>query len=348
MNLDIYKDKGLSGLGNLGNTCFLNSCMQIISHTYELNDILNVSKYKQYINTKKVDSQILIEWDNLRKMLWNQNCIISPQKFVHTIQQVANHKKQMIFTGYNQNDVAEFFIFIISSFHEALSRQVNITIEGTIMNDKDKVAKMCFEKIKDMYSKDYSEIWKLFYGIHISQITSLDEKTILSNTPEPYLTLSLPIPENNKSPTLKDCFNLYTNDEILDEANGRYNENTKKTESVKKKLTFWSFPTILVIDIKRFNNKNEKNQILVNFPLENLNLSEYVYGYNKDSYVYDLYGVCNHSGGVNGGHYTAFIKNANSKWYYFNDTNVSLIGTEQQIITPSAYCFFYRKHNNKL
>ena len=31
-----YKDKGLTGLANVGNTCYLNSCMQIISHTYEL------------------------------------------------------------------------------------------------------------------------------------------------------------------------------------------------------------------------------------------------------------------------------------------------------------------------
>jgi ubiquitin C-terminal hydrolase len=48
-----------------------------------------------------------------------------------------------------------------------------------------------------------------------------------------------------------------------------------------------------------------------------------------------------------GGHYTAFVKNANGKWYHYNDTNVAEVAMEQQIKTPKAYCFFYRKRTNK-
>jgi len=342
MEQEKYKDKGLSGLSNLGNTCFINSCMQVLSHTYELNDFLNLEKYKNRLN-KKEDSILLLEWDNLRKLLWSENCVVSPMKFLNVIQKIASSKGQELFTGFNQNDLPEFLIFIIDCFHNALTRKVEMNIVGEELNEKDKMAVKCFETIKNMYSNDYSEIWNLFYGIHISQIVLLETNEVMSIRPEPYFIINLPIPNNNKSPTLYDCFDLYVEGEILDGENKVFYEKTNKKEDVKKNITFWSFPTILVIDIKRFNQQNRKNQMLITFPLENLDLSKYVSGYNKKSFVYDLYGVCNHSGGVSGGHYTSFVKNANGKWYHFNDTSVSEVALEQQIISTKAYCFFYRK-----
>ena len=49
--VDKYGGKGLTGLANLGNTCYLNSCMQIISHTYMFNNFLD-SDYKTKLNKK--------------------------------------------------------------------------------------------------------------------------------------------------------------------------------------------------------------------------------------------------------------------------------------------------------
>jgi ubiquitin carboxyl-terminal hydrolase 2/21 len=345
MDFNKYNNKGLSGLNNLGNTCFLNSCMQVISHTYELNDFLNLETYKKRLNNQ-YDSVLLIEWDELRKTLWKENCSVSPVKFVKTVQKLAQIKDRDLFTGYEQNDLPEFLIFVIDCFHNALSREVNMNIQGTPENDRDKMALLCFEKIKQMYSKDYSEIWNIFYGIQVSQLTSIETNKSMSMVPEPFFIINLPIPQNNKTPSLLDCFDLYVEGEILDGENSVFNEATNKKESAKKNLIFWSLPTILVIDIKRFNSSNRKNQILVDFPLTNLNLSKYVIGYNKETFVYDLYGVCNHSGSVLGGHYTSFIKNANDKWYHYNDTSVLEI-QENQLLTSKAYCFFYRKRRIK-
>jgi len=342
MSFENYKNKGLSGLANLGNTCFINSCIQILSHTYELNEFLNGGNYKRKLKNIH-DSVLLIEWDNLRTMMWNDNCVISPGKFIKTIQKIAHIKHAELFTGYAQNDLPEFLLFIIDCFHNSLSREVNMTINGTAMNDTDIMATKCFEMIKKMYTKEYSEIWNLFYGIHVSQIISLETGETLSTTPEPYFMINLSIPLNNKEPTLEDCFELYVNGETLEGENAWYNEMTKTKQNVQKKISYWSFPNILAIDIKRFNHKNQKNQMLIKFPLENFNLSKYVIGYKKESYVYDLYGICNHSGNVHGGHYTAFIKNANDEWYHFNDTLVNKVNDKNELITPKAYCLFYRK-----
>ena len=339
-NFDNYKEKGLSGLTNLGNTCFLNSAMQVLSHTYELNDFLKMKTYKNKLNNK-YDSALLIEWDALRELLWKENCVVSPFKFVKTFQKIAELKGQDMFTGFNQNDLPEFLIFIIDCFHNALSREVNMTIEGVVQDEKDKIAVKCFERIKQMYENDYSEIWKLFYGIHVSQLECIETGEKFSMVPEPFFIINLSIPINNKCPTLVDCFDLYVKGEIMDGDNCV--EKRGKKVAATKNIMFWNFPDILVIDIKRFNSVNRKNQVMVNFPLENLNLSKYVIGYEKNKYVYDLYGVCNHSGSVMGGHYTSFVKNANGKWYHYNDTSVSEVGMVQQIVTPKAYCFFYRK-----
>jgi ubiquitin C-terminal hydrolase len=219
-----------------------------------------------------------------------------------------------------------------------------MSITGKPENETDQVAIQCFEMIQNMYSKDYSEIWNLFYAIHVSEISELETGEKIKMNPEPFFVIDLPIPPNNKSPSLVDCLNYYVEGEVLDGDNAWFNEKTGNKINIRKKIQFWSFPTILTIDLKRFNNNSQKNQILVTFPVDEvLDLSPYVIGYKKESFQYELYGVCNHSGGVMGGHYTAYVKNANGKWYHFNDTNVSEVGMSNTIISPKAYLLFYRK-----
>lgn len=341
MNFEKYKNKGLNGLANLGNTCFINSCMQIVSHTYELNQVLDKDLTKNKLKNIH-DTELILEWDSLRKLTWSKtDVIISPEKFINTIHKVSHAKKMEIFNGYEQNDVAEFLVFLIDCFHNSLSREISISISGKPKNNTDLTALKCFEMIKNRYAKDYSEIWNLFYAVHVSEISRLDNNKVISSTPEPYFMIDLPIPPDNKSPTLYDCFDHYCKKENIEHFK---DENAGEFVEVERKLMFWSFPSILTIDLKRFNAHNlQKNQVFVRFPVEELDLSNYVVGYKKSNYKYELYGVCNHSGGVHGGHYTSYVKNANGKWYHFNDTSVNEIKNVDEINSSKAYVLFYRK-----
>lgn len=88
-----------------------------------------------------------------------------------------------------------------------------------------------------------------------------------------------------------------------------------------------------------------KNEIDVNFEIENLSLAPYIHSkaapqqYNKR---YNLYAVTvsiiysqvknfikalqNHSGTLNSGHYTSHVKNLDNEWLYFDDENCSRRG----------------------
>lgn len=335
-----YKDKGLTGLANLGNTCFMNSSIQCLSHTYEFNEFLNNEEYKDKLN-KEVDSLLLIEWDKLRQLMWSENCTISPGGFVKTIQKIAKIKDKQIFTGFAQNDLPEFLLFLFDCFHNSIKREVDINIKGKTKNPQDELAYKCYKKIQDIYKNEYSEIINLFYGCHVSQIFDISNGSILNNTPEPFFMLNLPIPDK-KNPSLIDCFELYTEKERMDGENKWHNDKDNTYHEIDRQIRFFSLPHILIIDLKRFTNTMKKNRAFVDYPIENLDLSKYMIGYDKNKYVYDLYGVCNHTGSVIGGHYTSFVKNANDKWYFFNDTSVKEV-KDEKIVTNNAYCLFYRK-----
>jgi ubiquitin carboxyl-terminal hydrolase 8 len=328
----------------------MNTCLQLLSFCYELielsNNVYPVIQNKN--NTTSVgvsESKLFLEWIELHKLMWNTpentKLIVSPNKFVYYVQELAKIKENNIFTGWNQNDMPEFLLFLIDSMHNSISRGINMKISGTPENEKDNMACKCYSMMKTVYSKEYSEIMELFYGISISHIDSKEGKSYTTN-PEFFFILDLPIPEK-PNPTLIDCFDEYTRLEVLDGENSWLNETTNQKESVRKYITFWTFPKILVISLKRFTQQGRnKRQELVNFPIEKLDLSSYVEGYKNKKYIYDIFGIANHYGGSGqGGHYTAIVKNSKNEWLHFNDTHVDIID-ESKIITNNAYCLFFR------
>ena len=246
-----YHDKGYTGLANLGNTCFLNSCMQALNHTYELHEVLDSSKLDTNMKKGLADTEIMKEWNELRDIMWKHNGVITPNKFVNNVHRVATIKKREIFTGWSQNDMPEFLLFIIEAFHNSVSRPVSIQITGNIESDTDKLAVKCYEMLKQVYSKEYSEIMELFYGIYVSEIRSMDSKTVHSVHPEHFFVLDLPIPSNSSGSEATSGVRLGPNSSSLRSSEATFGvrlgpNNSTRVETPSGSLTGLR-PSLLVI-----------------------------------------------------------------------------------------------------
>lgn len=342
MNFTKYNGLGVSGLQNLGNTCYINSMIQVLNYTYELHEIIDDKLTKTNINKDKIETTLLKEWWDLKTIMFNNTGTVSPNKFIYFLKDVANKKNIDTFSGHDQNDLTELFHFTINCFHSSISRPITIALTGEARTNKDKTALICFKLLKDLYKKEYSEIISLFQGIYVSLIYSADKKMLQSTKPEVFLSLDLSVSESAKS--IYDCLDSFIEPELLNGDNAWFNENTSKKEDVYKNMSFWSFPDILCICLKRFSNcGTKKNNKSIDYPITNLDLSKYVIGYNATKYKYDLYAVCNHIGVMSYGHYYVFIMNSEKKWLMFNDHEYSVIDDAEKLVSPHAYCLFYRR-----
>uniref|UniRef100_A0A8C2GAB0 ubiquitinyl hydrolase 1 n=1 Tax=Cyprinus carpio TaxID=7962 RepID=A0A8C2GAB0_CYPCA len=139
---------------------------------------------------------------------------------------------------------------------------------------------------------------------------------------------------------LKDCIELFTTKEKLGADDPWYCPHCKQHQQATKKLDLWSVPPVLVVHLKRFSYSRymrDKLDSLVDFPLRDLDMSEFLINPNAGPCRYDLIAVSNHYGGMGGGHYTAFAKNKeDQKWYSFDDSSVSPSSEEQIVVRVSS------------
>lgn len=331
--------KGLSGLANLGNTCFMNSAIQCISNTKQLTSYFIGNDFiSDLVSEDKSGHHITKEWYRLLKGIWESNCSIAPKSFHRCIQWVCMKTDRDEFIGYDHKDVHSFIHFFLELLHQGLSNSVTMIVRGNPISEIDKKAIAGCKSWKKFFSKEYSIIIELFYGQHYSTIENKDGK-IISEIFEPFSSIMVPIPITKENITLRDCLEKFSEKEELEE----YKPDSD--EKFYKKTFLWKSPLYLIICLKRYTNSNTKINNLIKFPINNLDLSIYCKEYCDDDSKYDLYGVCNHTGGTIGGHYFSFVKNMNDKWYCYNDLTVTEI-PESSIITQHAYCLFYQKKNS--
>jgi len=328
--------KGICGLGNLGNSCYINATLQILSQIDELNDyLLEIDQSMHNIP----DTVVVLEWTGLVKMIQENHCSILPHRFIENIRMISSKKNRPEFSSNEQNDSVEFFEYMMECIHNSLNlldHSVTLQQSGCLQVDN---------YFKKMMETDCSIVSTLFVGCMLNQYINPITKKVEFYKLEHNHKIELSIPEKKdrerdkeKCLTLYDCFIETFKEDSLHGENAWYDETAKQKKNVLKRCALAYTPSILCLHLKRWRHNLSKHRIKIVSPFL-LDLTPFTIYKEKQSY--ELFGIINHEGGIKGGHYYSYILRE-KQWFSMNDQIVRPISSDE-VIHESNYCLFYRK-----
>ncbi|XP_076376585.1 uncharacterized protein LOC117222149 isoform X2 [Megalopta genalis] len=335
---------GITGLKNLGNSCYMNSIIQCLSNTTHLAKYFTDNLYTDDLNTNNdnnTQGQVVEEVAQVIKALWRgQYKSISPHDL-----KIAVGQYKLQFESYEQQDSHEFLTFLLDWMHNDLKRKCKVPLDMT-------VAEEAWDKAMGSMKSIISD---LFFGQLRSTIMCSFCKQS-STTYESFNSLTTSLPHSNRC-TLNDCIlRFVTGQKVI----GWKCPKCQTPREATKKFDFVKLAPIVVIHLNRFAESGgwlEKRNTAVDFPLTDFNLKPYLVTdsntptiSNIRSYNYSLYAMSNHYGTMEGGHYTAYCKNATqNKWYKYDDQTVTEVTTNQvKSQNTSAYLLFYTSFSSNI
>lgn len=182
---------GLTGLHNLGNTCFMNSAIQCLAHTPKLVDFF-LGDYRREINYENplgMNGELALSFGDLLRQLWVPGASpLAPKMFK---MKLANFAPQ--FSGYMQHDSQELLAFLLDGLHEDLNR----------------VKRKPYHEVKDADGRPDGEVAEEYWRNHLARNDSIVVDSFqgqfrstlicpfckkVSITFDPFMYLSLPLP----------------------------------------------------------------------------------------------------------------------------------------------------------
>lgn len=291
---DSKKETGMVGLKNQGATCYLNSLVQSLYFT-------NAFRKAVYqIPTDQEASRDNSAW-TLQRLFYNLQTSDAAVSTTELTTSFGWDSRQ----AFEQQDVQE------------LSRKLMERLE---------------EKMKGTIAE--KALPQLFVGKTKTYISCINVDYESSRV-EDFWDIQLNVRGNK---TLDDSFRDYIQVETL-EGENKYDAGPPYgLQDAKKGVIFESFPPVLHLHLKRFEyDLNLLTMMKVNdrhvFPME-FDAAPYL-SENADKsepWIYELHGVLVHSGGLDAGHYYAFLKpTKDGHWYRFDDDRVNRV-TEKEVL----------------
>ncbi|CAD8096023.1 unnamed protein product [Paramecium sonneborni] len=187
---------GLTGLRNLGNTCYMNSALQCLSNTLEISRYFLDNSFKFDLNTQNAlgtKGEFASLFSYLLKRLWfDKQSSISPFQFKRLVGKLSPN-----FAGNAQHDAQEFITLTLDLLNEDLNRvKVKPYVEIPDNNNRpDDVVSQeqwdCFKKRNDSLIVDE------LYGQYRSKLQCPNCNKI-SITFDPFLMVNVTIPQEQK------------------------------------------------------------------------------------------------------------------------------------------------------
>lgn len=190
--------KGVVGLQNLGNTCFMNSILQCLSNTEPLMRYFDSGSFKDEINKDNVlghGGLLATAYAKLVKDMWcDAYTKVVPRSFKKTI---GDFQPQ--FAGYQQQDSQEFMGFLLDGLHEDLNRCRKKPVVTNIESKGRPDSLISRESWRRFLLRNDSALVDCMYGQLRSHVTCVNcgKESV---TFDPFNTLSLPVPVKTARP----------------------------------------------------------------------------------------------------------------------------------------------------
>ncbi|KAH3717586.1 hypothetical protein DPMN_060379, partial [Dreissena polymorpha] len=277
--------QALTGLKNLGNSCYMNSTIQCLNNTLQLVNYFRSDSYRQ-TNCNRHHGQLVYEFAYLVKDLWSgEHLCIKPELF-----KAAIGRCQPKFAGSKQEDCQEFLTFLMEGLHEGLNK-VKVKKQIQEQTNEGLTDEMAAEiSWRDHKLNNDSILVELFQGQF--------KKTIMCRTCskqivdfETFMYLFLPIP-NTTYCTLQDCLMHFSAEKSVTGNCLMPAPNCGENSDTFMKLEIWKVPQILIIVLKRFKMEGNwwtKIDAPVDIPTRDVDFSRFVIGPRPK--IYNLYAV---------------------------------------------------------